>query len=142
MTLEEFPKNRYDSETFLDLFVAAEVLVHPHGVFASFNYNGVIFEVCFEDCETIPVPQSLYDFAKRACGSICRLDNLVQHSFEQEAARSPLDCRYFQFYPAYMNIYADYMSLVYWGEKVNDEREAMFVWNTTDEHWTWKPLTA
>ncbi len=142
MTLEEFPKNRYDSETFLALFVAAEVLARSGTVFASFNDNGDTFEVHFSDCETIPVPQSLYDFAKHACKSICILDNLVQQSFERAAARSPLDPRNFKFCPAYMKVYADRVTLRYWAEEVNDECEATFVWNATDENWTWESETA
>lgn len=133
MIPSRFARDRYDPTRLAAAFKKAQLVTSQTEIYAQLDYDEI--EIYFPECQTLPLPVELGDMAERACKSIRVLDNLVQDSCEREAERSEYDDRNFKLHVAYLKVFASRLHIRYWGEIVNTEWEAEFVWDAADNNW-------
>jgi len=112
----------------------AELISNGDEVYLKFDLDHD-FEIYFPGYESPPVPEELMTLARSACEQIRLLDNAVQTNLENEARNSKHDPRNFMLHIGYLSVFPDRLQIRYWGEVVNTEWEAEFLWNAGNSSW-------
>lgn len=123
--MNDFQKNRYDSNKLLALFDKAELQEDKGDFFKSFEANDEELAIYFPAKNGV-VERKDINRARSLLAQIRALDNLVQDSCKADFEKSDYHVRNFLLYLAYIEIKDNEVSLRYFGERVNTEWDAIF----------------